>query len=121
MRCSSLHLSQSILQNEEILAAQHNDPELTKIINYLQKKQGGNKMVVSPMFHRHLDRLEIKENFLVYKRNVRSYCVVAPTEMTEQFIQLCHSIPQRFWATCVDDLKNFVAICDICLKIKPQK
>ena len=136
LRCSSLHLSQSILQNDEILAAQRNDPELTKIINYLQKKQVANKMDVSPIFRRHLDHLELKGNLLVYKCNVWSYCIVAPAEMNEQIIKLCHSdwasghfglykshrrILQRFrWPTCLDDLKNFIANCDICLKIKPQ-
>ena len=80
--------------------------------------------------------MEVKGILLVYKRNVRSYCVVAPAEMTEQIIKLCHSdwasghfglhksqrrILQRFWwPTCLDDLKNFIANCDICLKIKPQ-
>ena len=126
LQCSSLHLSQSILQNDEILAVQRNAPELTKIINYLLKKQVANKMDVSPIFHRHLDHLELKGNLLIYKRNVRSYCIVAPAEMTEQIIKLCHSdwasghfglykshrrILQRFrWPTCLDDLNNLLLI-----------
>ena len=70
LRCSSLHLSQSILQNDKILAAQCNDPELTKIINYLQNKEAGNKMDVLSKFRRHLDHLELKGNLLFYKHNV---------------------------------------------------
>ena len=78
------------MQNNRILAAQCNNPEPTKIISYSQNKQAGNEINVSMLRH-YLDHLELKRNLPVNKLNIRSYCVVAPAEMTKQIIKLCHS------------------------------
>ena len=78
LRCCSLHLSEHILNNNDIAADQLNDKNLKVVIAFLQNKHGVSRQDVPPIYQRYLDKLKMKDHLLVYKRNITSFCVVAP-------------------------------------------
>ena len=61
---------------------------------------------------------------------MQSYHAVAQASMIEELMASGHfglhkshkrKLQHFWWPTCIEELKNFIGNCDICLKIKPQK
>ena len=133
LRCFSIHLSKSLLKNDELLADQLNDSDISKVIHYLKSRNTVTKDYLPQQYRRYIDKLELKDHLLIYKQNRKSFCVV-PQDKTEEIMELCHCdwasghfglfkthkrILQRFWwPNCLQNSREFVGNCEICLQIK---
>ena len=121
------------MKNDELLGDQLNNSDISKIIHYLKNCSTLTKDYLPQQYRRYIDKLELKYHLLIYKQNRKSFCVVVP-DKTEEIMRLCHCdwasghfglfkthkrILQRFWwPNYLQDLREFVGNCEICLQIK---
>ena len=128
--CSLIELQALNYPAEEIMAAQLNDPILSKVIEYLQN----NANDCPKEFCRYKNVL-VLDGLLKYSHHGK-YILVAPEDFREEILWLCHNqfcaghlglfkTHQRvlelfWWPNLYRDVNNFISRCDVCAGIKPQ-
>ena len=133
----SMYLAKDLFDNDEFAAAQHDDEEMQLIFQYLDGGGKSNLKDILPRhFRPHLRKLSINDKgFLVYKHHSKSL-VVLPKIFRLEVLTLCHSewcsghfaefkthrrvLEKFWWPGLLQDVKDYIKECTICLKIKPQ-